>query len=452
MQDLTSGPIARHLLKTSGFMLVTMLFQTLYVLVDLYWVGRLGTSAIAAVAISGNLTFVVLAVSQMLGVGTTTLVSHAAGRKDRERATFIFNQSQVLSIATGLVFLLVAMLARNWFARSLATDEETRQLTADYLFWFVPAMALQFGIVALGAALRGTGNFKPGMVVQTATVLINMILAPFLMFGWFTGIRLGAPGAALATLIAIAIGTVWLVTYFLAKDSYLVFAPGHWRPRLSAWRDLLKIGLPAGAEFALTAIYLFVVYTVMRPFGATAQAGFGIGLRLIQAMMLPVVALAFAAAAVAGQNYGARLLDRVRSTMAIGCTMAGGGMAVFAVLTHLFPAALLGVFSKDPATIAVGVDYLRIASWSFVASGLIFVTSSMFQAIGNTVPPLITSFSRIMLVAVPLFFLARIPGFELRWIWYLSASAIVLQMTANLLLLRRELGIRMRSLEPATAH
>ena len=127
-------------------------------------------------------------------------------------------------------------------------------------------------------------------------------------------------------------------------------------------------------------------------------------------------------------------------------------MAIFAVLTHLFPDALLGVFSKDPATIAVGVDYLRIASWSFVASGLIFVTSSMFQAIGNTVPPLITSFSRIMLVAVPLFFLARIPGFELRWIWYLSASAIVLQMTANLLLLRRELGIRMRALQPATAH
>ena len=87
MQDLTSGPIARHLLKTSGFMLVTMLFQTLYVLVDLYWVGRLGTSAIAAVAISGNLTFVVLAVSQMLGVGTTTLVSHAAGRKDRQESS-----------------------------------------------------------------------------------------------------------------------------------------------------------------------------------------------------------------------------------------------------------------------------------------------------------------------------------------------------------------------------
>jgi putative MATE family efflux protein len=365
---------------------------------------------------------------------------------------FVFNQSQILSVLTGLVFLAGVMGAREWFAASLATDEETRQLTVDYLFWFVPAMALQFGIVALGAALRGTGNFKPGMVVQTATVVINIVLAPFLMFGWVLGIKLGAPGAALATLIAIAVGTVWLASYFVAKDSYLAFVPRDWIPRVSMWRDLLKIGLPAGAEFGLTAVYLFVVYTVMRPFGPTAQAGFGIGLRIIQALVLPVVALGFAAAAVAGQNYGARRLDRVRSTMAIACTMAAGVMAVFAVATHAVPGAMIRVFSSDPGAIAVGEEYLRIVSWSFIASGLIFVTSSMFQAIGNTIPPLLTSFSRIALVAIPLLVLATRPGFQLRWIWYLSAGAVVLQMTANLLLLRRELGIRTRALEPATAH
>src|SRR3954452_2123347 len=101
MQDLTNGSISRHLLATTGFMLVIMIFQTLYFLVDLYWVGRLGTNAVAAVAIAGNLTFIVLALTQMLGVGTTTVVSHATGRKDREEATLMFNQSQVLSIVTG---------------------------------------------------------------------------------------------------------------------------------------------------------------------------------------------------------------------------------------------------------------------------------------------------------------------------------------------------------------
>src|SRR6476619_5629160 len=101
MQDLTRGPILGHLLKTTSLMLVTMLFQTLYFLIDLYWVGRLGKEAVAAVGIAGNLTFLVLATTQMLGVGTTTLVSHAVGRKDAGRALLVFNQSQGLSMLAG---------------------------------------------------------------------------------------------------------------------------------------------------------------------------------------------------------------------------------------------------------------------------------------------------------------------------------------------------------------
>src|SRR6187200_1446102 len=106
MQDLTTGSVTRHLLKTTSFMLVTMVFQTLYFLIDLYWVGRLGKEAVAGVSIAGNLTFIVLAISQMLGVGVTTLVSHATGQKDHDRALLIFNQSQVLSMIVGILFLV----------------------------------------------------------------------------------------------------------------------------------------------------------------------------------------------------------------------------------------------------------------------------------------------------------------------------------------------------------
>src|SRR5688572_10117562 len=268
MEDFTVGSLARHLLKTSSFMLVTMAFQTLYVLVDLYWVSRLGTEAIAAVAISGNLMFVVLAATQMLGVGTTALVSHAAGRKDHERTVLVFNQAQALSVAVGVLFLMVMMPLRVQYANQMSADAATAQLAADYLLWFMPALALQFGLVAIGAALRGIGNFKIGMVVQTATIVINIVLAPVLIFGWGTGRPLGVAGAALASLIAIAAGIVWLVFYFTPKESYLKFVRSQWMPRLHLWRDLLKIGLPAGAEFALIAVYLFIVYIVSRPFGA----------------------------------------------------------------------------------------------------------------------------------------------------------------------------------------
>ena len=449
MQDLTTGSITRHLLKTASFMLVTMIFQTLYILVDLYWVGRLGKEAVAAVGVAGNLMFIVLAVSQMLGVGTTTLVSHAAGRKDHEHALRVFNQSLILSTVVGTVFLAFTLVLRAPYVNGLSADATTAAFAGDYLLWFIPAMALQFPMVAMAAALRGTGNFKPGMVVQTATVIINMVLAPFLIFGWGTGIALGVRGAAIASLIAIAIGTVWLSAYFTSADSYLRFKRDDWSPDAALWRKTLAIGLPAGAEFALLTVYLMVVYIVSRPFGAAAQAGFGIGLRIVQALFMPAVALGFSVAPVAGQNFGARNPDRVYATFRTALGIVAVTMLVLALLCHIAPAAMIGVFSDDPQVIAVGEEYLRITSWNFVASGVIFVAGSMFQAMGNAVPSLIASSIRIVVVAIPAFLLAQLPGFELRWIWYLGVIATALQMGLALLLLRREFRKRLNFAAPS---
>ncbi len=443
MQDLTTGSIVRHLLKTTSFMLVTMLFQTLYFLVDLYWVGRLGKEAVAGVAIAGNLTFIVLAITQMLGVGVTTLVSHAAGQKDRERALLVFNQSLVLSVVVGVAFLALGMFVRVAYVNALGADAMTSGLAADYLLWFIPAMSLQFGMVSMGAALRGTGNFKPGMVVQTATVILNILLAPFLIFGWVTGHPLGVAGAAISSLIAIAFGTIWLSWYFVGTTPYLKFMRADWKPQVPLWRRILGIGLPAGAEFALVAVYLFIVYGISRPFGAAAQAGFGIGIRILQAGFMPVVALGFAVAPVAGQNFGARHRQRVIDTFRSAAVLAAGVMVFWMAVCLLAGAAMVGFFSNDPQVISVGGEYLRIVAWSFVASGVIYVGSSMFQAMGNTLPALMASFGRIGIVAVPAFMLSRMAGFELRWIWYLSVVAVTVQLALNLLLLRREFHRRL---------
>ena len=233
MEDLTTGPLTRHLLKTTSFMLVTMIFQTLYFLIDLYWVGRLGTHAVAAVVIAGNFTFIVLALTQMLGVGTTTAVSHAVGRKNRDDAQLMFNQAQVLAIVTGIAFLIVGMLVRLPYTRAMSADAETAALAAQYLLWFIPAMALQFLMVAAGAALRAVGNFKAGMIVSTGSVIINMVLAPFLIFGWITGHAFGVAGAAISSLIAIVVAVIWFGTYFLGKESYLRFVRADQKPQLA---------------------------------------------------------------------------------------------------------------------------------------------------------------------------------------------------------------------------
>ncbi len=443
MQDLTTGSLTGHLLKTTSFMLVSMIFQTLYILVDLFWVGRLGTDAIAAVGLAGNLSFIVIAITQVLGVGATTLVSHASGRKDQDHAIFLFNQAQVLSLVVSAIFLLVAMLLRHQYAAGQSATEGMRIATEQYLVWFIPAMALQFAMVTMSAALRGTGNFKPGMVVQTATVVINMVTAPFLIFGWGPFPEMGVSGAAVATFFSIVVGVVWISFYFVDAKGYLRFHFGHWKPQLRVWGDMLKIGLPAGAEFALMGLYMGVVYAITKPFGAAAQGGFTIGLRVVQSVFLPVVALGFAVAPVAGQNFAARKGDRVRESFKAAAGLAAIAMLVAGIGMFIGASALMRIFTSDPEAIAVGVEYLRIVVVTFVPSGITFVSSSMFQALGNTIPPLATSTLRIVIAAIPAIFLARIAGFHLTWIWYLGAVAVLLQMTLNLILLQREFRLKL---------
>lgn len=443
MQDLTTGPITRHLLKTTSFMLVMMVFQTLYFLIDLYWVGRLGTEAVAGVGIAGNLSWIVLAMSQMLGVGTTAVVSHAAGRKDREEAQRMFNQSQVLSVFVGVVFLIVAMATRGLYTDAMAADPETSRFAGQYLAWFIPAMALQFPLSTMGAALRGVGSFKPGMLVSTVSVSINMLIAPFLIFGWGTGRAFGVAGAAIASLISIFIGIVWISTYFTSKDAFLHFRAADWRPQWASWKRILMIGAPTGFEFGMMAVYQFLVYTIARPFGAATQAGFGIGMRVIQAGFLPVVALGFAVAPVAGQNFGARLADRVKATFKDATLLSLIPMAALTITAQLFATNMIRVFSNDEAVIAVGVEYLRIISVNFLASGVIFVASSMFQAMGNTMPSLIASGIRLLLVAVPVVFLSTTQGFAMRWVWYISAAAVWVQLVLAVWMLRHQYATRL---------
>jgi Na+-driven multidrug efflux pump len=148
-------------------------------------------------------------------------------------------------------------------------------------------------------------------------------------------------------------------------------------------------------------------------------------------------------APIAGQNFGARLAGRVRHTFRDGALLAAAMMLLFFVLCHAAPSGLIRIFTRDPAAIAVGDEYLRFISWSFVASGIIFVAGSMFQAMGNTLPSVATSLVRIVVVLVPVLVLARRPGFELATIWRLAVVSMYVQLGLALVLLRREYGRRL---------
>src|SRR5438270_5689967 len=171
-------------------------------------------------------------------------------------------------------------------------------------------MFLHFSLIAMGSSLRGSVFVKPTVLIQIVTVLLNVILAPILILGWLTGHPFGVKGAAIATLIAIAVGTIALFAYFFRGESYLKFATSQWRPIAEIWRGMIKIGVPAGAEFGLMSIYMILIYWIIRNFGSAAQAGFGIAVRLMQSMFLPVFSIVFAVAPVCGHNFGGRNAER----------------------------------------------------------------------------------------------------------------------------------------------
>lgn len=437
MKDMTEGSVTSHLLQMSAFIGVSMLIQTLYLLADLYWVGSLGKEAIAAVGLAGNLMMVVLALTQALGVGTTTLISQAAGRKDQPRAELAFNQAFVLSLLVGLALCFCSFALRDQYCQWLSADAATAALAGSYLLWFIPALMMQFPMTALGSALRATGIMKPIVAIQACTVLVNMVLAPLLIFG--IGFpKLGVAGAALATFVSVVIANVLMIVYYQRNYRYLRFHFPLLKPRVETWWAMLRIGLPAGGEFALMAVYIVVVYGIIRDFGAAAQAGFGVGARVMQAMFLPVLAIAFAVAPVVGQNYGGRRADRVRSSYYSALGITSIVMVLLTIASQFAPDSLIRLFSKDAGVIAFGSEYLRIISLNFLAAGIVFTSSSVFQGIGNTLPPLVSSMTRLVLFVLPATILSHRPGFQIRHVWYLSVASILFQACVNLLLLRRE--------------
>lgn len=442
MQDLTQGPVPKRLLGMTAFMLIAMSVQTLYSLVDLYFVGTLGAQAVAAVTVSSAVMFLAMSLSQMFGVGTGALVAQAIGRRDEDTAQRVFNEALVLSLLIGSLFAAAALAGAAALSRAFCPDATTAALAVDYLQWFIPAMALQCPLAAMGAALRGSGSMKPGTVASVGSVLLNIALAPLLIFGALAVPALGVAGAGLATFLSIAVATIGLLLYFRRPSSFLRLRPADWAPQPAIWAQLLRIGMPSALELLLMAGYMSFITAMLRPYGASEQAAFGIGQRLLQAAMLPVMALSFAAAAMVGQNFGAQRGDRVRETFAVTLKLSLIAMFLLAVIAEAVPGALIGVFTQDAAVQAAGTQFLRVIALNLLATGVAFSCFGLLSGLGNTVPTLISSATRIGLIVSGALLLSQAGHFAVVLLWWLSVSATVVQMSLNLWFARRELRRR----------
>ena len=451
MHDLTKGSITGHIISMAVFIGLGLVFQTLYFLVDLYFVSHLGSWAIAGVSAAGVSSFVVMGASQMVAVGAMALIAQAAGRKDRNEAVLVSGQAFSLSILFSILTLVLGYTLGALAAQQVSADAQTSQAAQAYLFAYLPSLALMFPTAALGSALRGAGVVRPTMVLQTITVLLNAALAPVLIAGWGTGHPLGVTGAGLATTISVALGFAGLWMIFPRVQKFVTLEAKTMAPQLKQWSRIVAIGLPSAGEFFLMFVIFAVVYWVIRGFGPHAQAGFGVGMRIMQATFLPVMAVAFAAAPIAGQNFGAGLGDRVRYAFRDAALICSALMLLMTLFVQWRAQELLAPFTGDPQALAVAADYLRIASWNFVASGVVFTCSSMFQGLGDTRPSLIASASRLVTFVFPALWLRTQPGVTLHAFWILSVASVYLQMLLALVLLRHQLKIKLIGLAPATA-
>ena len=448
MKDLTKGSSTKTILAMAIPVAAGMIFQTLYLLVDLYFVAAISDDAVAGVGAAGTILFMIMALTQVLGVSAVAMISQSVGRKDQVGANLIFNQSLLLSVICAVITLVLGYAFSKPYLGAITADEAALNEGMVFLFWFLPGMALQFAMMAMSSSLRATGIVKPAMIIQVLTVVLNTILAPILIAGWGPGPALGVLGAGLASTISISVGVVLLTLYFFKMEKYVSFERSLWRPRFDIWRKMFDIGLPAGGEMAILFLYFSMVYWLIQDFGAAAQAGFSIGGRIMQSIFMPTMAIAFAVGPIIGQNFGAGLGGRVRDTFNKGILLSSLVMAVTTVLLLLRPEFLLTFFTSDEEVIMVGAGFLQLISLNFIAQGIVFTCSGVFQGLGNTQPALLSSVIRLSIFIPIAVYLKYQPGFTIEQVWYVSILSVTVQGVVSYLLVRRELAIKLKNLKP----
>ena len=426
---------------------VSMLAQIAYQLINLYFVTRIGAEVTAGVNAAGNIVFIVSAMVQVISAGTAVLISHRVGGRDFTDANLLFNQSIALSIACAAVISAMVVILTPPYMDAVSSNVAVTDAGVSYIVWVTPGYALLFPMMALSATLRGAGVVQPTMLIFTLTVLLNAAFAPIFIAGWGTGAALGAKGAGLATTASLVIGLACMGAYFCRSQHLFSLQLKLLYPRLAQCRRILAIGLPAGAEYTLVFLSAAVVYFALRDLGASAQAGFGIGSRVLQAILLPGMSVAFVAGTIAGQNFGARKTQRVREVFRTTALMGTVVMLATTILVQWQPSVFLEFFAADVDTTANAELFLQLMSWTFVAQGLVYTCAYMFQGLGNTVPSLTSATARFVVFAAPAAWLSHRPDFRISELWYLLTVSVAIQAALSLWLLRLEFSRKLRPLE-----
>ncbi len=439
-ERMKNKPIFALLVSMALPMMFSMMIQSLYNIIDSIFVAKLGNDAFTAVSLIYPLQNLVLAVAVGFGIGVNSCIAIATGSQDKNRANIAASTGVVLSIIHSALFVLFGLLATKPFLR-MFTDNDTI-ITMGSQYGYI-VLCLSFGClvqVCYEKIFQSIGNMTITMIVLSVGAIINIILDPIFIFGYFGCPALGVAGAAVATVCGQISGLIiYLVYYKKRKDSipvsidkkYVVFDKG-------IIKQLYAVGIPSSIMIALPSILISSLNSMLVKFSALHVSVLGIYYKLQTFIYLPSGGIVQGMRPIVGFNYGAGEIKRVKKTLDVSLLFTVIIMLVGTALSLIIPKQLLLMFNADAKMLEIGIPALRIISLGFIISSFGVIYSGAFEALGQGMPSLIISLLRQLVVILPLsFVLSKFMGATGVWMSFPISEAIA--SIVSIVLMRRAL-------------
>ena len=438
---MQSETIPRLLFKMSFPMMLSMLIQALYNVVDSIFVAMVSETALTAVSLAFPLQNLLIAAAVGTGVGVNSLLSRRLGEGRTEEANAVASSALFLALALSVIFIAIGLFLAKPFLALFTDSSELLELSASYSrICLIISFGCMFSIT-IEKLIQATGNSVQPMTMQLTGAIMNIVLDPVFIF--FFG--LGVNGAAIATVLG-QIGSMVLAFIFLKKNSYITIRLKDIRPKAKIIGEIYQVGLPTIIMNSIGTVMVSVINAILIGFSATAVSVFGVYFKLQSFVFMPVFGLNNGIIPILGFNYGARNRKRMTATMKLGLLVALTIMILGTLLFQLFPSELLSLFSASEEMYAIGIPALRIISLCFIPAAISIILISSFQATGFGLASMMVSIIRQLLVLCPAaFMLSRF--FGINGVWASFALAECFGLTFSVIFFIHVYKTRIRNLE-----
>ncbi len=423
-------PIPKLLISMSLPMIISMLVQALYNIVDSMFVAQLSEAALTAVSLAFPIQNLMIAVAAGTGVGVNALLSRSLGEKKFDEANIIASNGVLLAILSSAVFAIAGGIGSHFFFATQTDDALIVEYGTQYLTIVTVASLGIFLQIIYERLLQSTGKTIFNMITQGLGAIINIILDPILIFGYFGLPAMGVTGAAVATVIGQFAAVLFGVFFHNKYNTEITVKMRGFQFSKRTIIEIYKIGVPSIIMQSIGSVTTFCMNNILLMFSSTAATVFGVYFKLQSFIFMPVFGLTNGMIPIVAFNYGARKKKRIYSTLKLSICIAVSIMTIGVAVFQLFPATLLSIFDASENMIAIGVPALRAISLSFIFAGYSIVSGSLFQALGNGVYSMLVSIARQLVVIVPVAFIfAKVFGLDMVWWSYPIAEIVSVILT-----------------------